>query len=266
MARNIHLCRVYCEDEELEVINEWLEDIPTECPNNPAHTIDVSIDDTISESNVKAQIDECAAGELLYHNFSFPELNITSPDTEGYADLILPSDFYFLSIEYWAGTGSNAVLGDKICAAVDPMRNLEVLFPGMETLGRLQADAASGQNAVKFHTSAIAVGILQPGYLVSFAEDTEMYKIATIDKSTGNATLGSNLLTSFSLGDKIVRTVCLGKDMWVYPSGCPLEYGDEKIGASRLPAGMAFRVHYKASDTNGRTIRVNVMGSLLEVS
>lgn len=208
------------------------------------------------------ELQEAGPGKLIYHNFAFDPLVIPADSTDGHVDLTLPFDFWFLSIEHWAGTGSGAKLGDRICAAVDPKRDLCTLFGAY---GDLETDASAGQDTIQVFPGTIATGIIQLGYILHLGDSEKRYQVAEIiDKPTGMIRLADDLETDLPAGTKIYRTICLGYFMNVFPSNMPCEYGQEKTGASKLPAGWAFRIYYVACDSSGREIRANVMGSVME--
>ena len=50
---------------------------------------------------LKVEINEVENGEKYYRNFAFPLLEIDGPSSEGSVDMVLPFDFWFLSIEFF---------------------------------------------------------------------------------------------------------------------------------------------------------------------
>lgn len=219
----------------------------------------VALDPTMRHTT---EMQEMSPGDLVYHNFHFPELVIPSGQTEGHIEIVLPFNVWFLAIEYWAGPGSSIALGDKISSAGDPERDMSTLFGAY---GYLTANAAAGQNQVQINTIMIGIGKMHPGYTLTFGTDTELYMIVSIDTTTGIVTLDKNLTVAFSLGDVIKRTICLGHEIWAFPSPTVIDYGQEKAGGSCLLATWPFRISLKACDSTGRRLLANLMASLEEL-
>jgi hypothetical protein len=227
---------------------------------SPDETQTVALDPTKTHT---FELQEESPGSLIYHNFAFPLLTINGGSDEGYTEISLPYDIWFLAIEYWGGPGSGVVFGDKITSEGDPDRNMPTL---LGAAGNVLEDAAAGQKEVKAHTAALAAGLIHPGYLLKFGTDTNSYMVVSMDLDTGIVTLDETLVNAVSQGDKIVRTICLGQDLWAFPASVPIEYGQEKMGGSKLSATWAFRISFKAKDTAGRVIQANLMAALKEVT
>lgn len=210
---------------------------------------------------LKVEINEEAPGKLSYMSSGFPMLEIEAGQSSGYVEFFKPFDYYFLSIDYFAGAGSGAVLGDKISSEVDNDRDLTTLVGAG---GQLLSDEAAGDDVIAVVPAIIQAGILHLGYHLKFASasNEEYQVIAILDASAGTVQLDRNLENAYTAGDKIFRTIELGRDIPVMPAANPVVFGESKVGASRLPAGWKFRVTYEAADTDGRTIAVAIEGSV----
>lgn len=208
------------------------------------------------------EIQEVSPGPLSYRNSPLPLIDIDNPATEGSCVLSWPYDFHLLSIEYYSGTGSGAVIGDTISAEVDPDRDLSGI---LGAAGQLQVNETTADDEVEVHPAAIAAGLLQPGYFVKFAgSGNPEYEIVSIDTTTNLMKLDRNLDNARTAGDAIFRTIPMGRDIWVMPCNVPHVYGETKIGASKIPAGWQLKITYKAVDANGRDIVVNAEGGVYE--
>lgn len=208
------------------------------------------------------EIQEVSPGPLTYKNFSLPLLEIAASSSSGSTSMTWGHDFYMLSIEYFAGSGSGAVLGDKITAAVDENRNLTDF---LSTAGEIQEDETTSDDEVLVNPLAIGTGLLQPGYVVSFGGAANpKYTIYSIDTDTNKIKLDRNLENARYAGDDIFRTIYMGKDIWVLPNSVPIVYGETKIGASKIPAGWALKIIYEAVDSDGRDIYINAEGGIYE--
>lgn len=211
--------------------------------------------------DLKVEINEEQPGKLSYMAAGFPILTIENGQSSGYVEFSKPFDYYFLSIDYFAGTGSGAVIGDTISSEVDKDRDLTTL---VGAAGQLPGDEASGDDVITVVPAIIQPGIIHVGYHLKFAGtgNAEYQVIEVVDAGAGTLRLDRDLEASYSSGDKIYRTIELGRDIPVMPSLSPIVFGESKIGASRLPSGWKFRVTYTADDTNGRTIAVAIEGSV----
>lgn len=209
------------------------------------------------------EIEEVSPSPLNYRNKPMPAmLVIESPATEGFVEMYSGYDYHLLSIEYFGGTGSGAVLGDTISAWVDYQRDLnDFLGP----YGLLQEDETTADATIAVAAQAFGTGLLQVGYYVHFASaENPEYEIIALDRVANTITLDRNLENARSAGDHIFRSITMGRDIWVTPSSVSHEYGASKIGSSRIPAGWKFRIGYDAVDTDGRTIIVTAEGGILE--
>lgn len=212
------------------------------------------------------EVQEVSPGLLNYRTIALPRLSINAASSSGSVTKSLPYDYYMLNIEYWAGTGSDAKLGDKVTCEIDPDRNLTTL---LGALGEVQEAETTTDAEVLVAAQAIAAGLLQPGYFVKFASTANPeYEIVSIDTATNKITLDRNLENARSAGDDIFRTIVMGRDIPVMPANVPHVYGESKIGASKVPAGWQIRVTYTklAGDTtDGREIDLAAEGGILSV-
>lgn len=270
--------KLWCETEN-DWVYCWLEapEVIAVCPHDEAHAVDTdrsSVMETVGSSLVQldpsenhtVEVQEVSPGKLAYRSFGMPRLSIAPGESEGEGVYVWPYDYYMLSIEYWGGEGSGAKLGDKITCEIDPKRNLTDF---LSIYGQLQADAALAAEEIQVHPVALGAGLLEVGYFVRFVADTNPeYEIVAIDAETSLVTLDRPLENARTAGDAIYRTMTMGRSVPVMPATCPVVFGTAKIGASRIPAGWALRVHYEkvAGDTtDGREIDVLPEGGLLSV-
>jgi len=273
MATEVNKYRIWCETESAHVY-VWAEAEPTVCPNNNGHTIDASktaVVDTITTTEVRlaedaknvVEINEVSNSPLNYRNKAPDVMLIIAPgENSGYMEFASLYDYQLLSIEYFSGDGSGAKLGDKISAWVDYRRDL---FSILGPYGVLQEDETTADATIKVSPIVFGTGLLQVGYYVHFgAASNPEYEIIAMDREAETITLDRNLEIARSIGDHIFRSITMGRDLWVFPTNVPHEYGTSKIGSSRIPAGWMFRVSYDAIDTDGRTIIVNAEGGILE--
>jgi hypothetical protein len=210
------------------------------------------------------EIQEVSPSPLNYRNKSMPEMLVIEADSdEGFVEMVSGYDYHLLSIEYFSGSGSGAKLGDKISAWVDYKRDL---YDFLGALGTLQEDETATDAIIEVAPQSIATGLIQVGYFVHFVSSSNPeYEVIAIDTETNLVTLDRNLESARSAGDHIIRSITMGRDIWVAPTDIPHVYGESKIGSSRIPAGWKFRVSYKAIDTDGRKIIVTAEGGILEV-
>lgn len=231
--------------------------------------------------NFIVEINEIENGTKFYHNFAFPDISLDANTDDGYVDLVLPMDFWFLSIEFYAGPGSGAVLGDHISALVSP----KLTIPGAlsakgapATWGNITADIAIGDEWVSVNSNLIQDEDLRDGFLrigshIYFGANTNTeytitdhdlgnnkIQIATLDFDTRVYTLGAT--EAYTTGDAMYRTIVAGDRIGVLPTYDGNVYGASKIGSSKLPANTPFRVHYyKKSGSGGtRDICINIEG------
>jgi len=239
--------------------------------------------------DMKVEINEIENGDKYYRQFSFPLIEIAGGANEGYADLVIPFDFWFLSIEFFSGPGSGAVLGDSICALVSPELSVAAAMQSMslpEAMGEIQAALSINDNEVTLHAGAMGnedlieaffrIGTTlqfedpgDPGsphaseYVVTALDRANAKAtLARFDKSTRVFTTGSVVEEAYASGSKIWRTIVAGDSINVMPTYDGNIYGESKIGSSKLPANTPFRVKYtkKAGDTDPRTVAVNIEG------
>jgi hypothetical protein len=118
--------------------------------------------------NLIVEINEIENGTKFYHNFAFPDIHLDVNTDDGYADLVLPMDFWFLSVEFYAGPGSGAVLGDHISALVSP----KLTIPGAlsakgapATWGNITADITIADEWVSVNSNLIQDEDLRDGFL-----------------------------------------------------------------------------------------------------
>lgn len=231
------------------------------------------------------EINEIENGTKFYRNFAFPHLHLDLTTEDGYVDLVLPMNFWFLSIEFYAGPGSGAEIGDHISAMVDPYRHVDsmlqylglpaghgltfdTILEGDEWVSISPAVAANQELMDSFFRigSFLYLGETTGTEYTITAQDTEnaKVKIATINHATRVYTHGA--LEAHSSGTTIYRTAVAGDKINVIPTYDGNVYGASKIGSSKLPAGMAFRVHYyKGSGSSGtRDISINIEGMVGE--
>lgn len=210
------------------------------------------------------EIQEVSPGNLTYRAMDFPRISIAAGDSTGSQTKSWSYDYYMLSIEYWGGAGSNAKMGDKITCEIDVDRNLTTL---LGALGEVQEAETTADDEVLVAAQAIGAGLLQPGYFVKFAANTNPeYEIISIDTATNKIKLDRNLENNRAAGDDIFRTMTMGRDISVMPASTPVVFGTAKIGASRIPAGWAVKITYDkvAGDTtDGREIDIVPEGGLL---
>ncbi len=227
---------------------------------NPATPKVVELD--ASKKHV-VEIQEVSPGPLLYRASPSPAaIDINAPDTEGFVEMTWPFDYWLLSVEYWAGSLSGAVIGDKISAELDRERDLTTL---LGAAGELQSAEAASDDEVEVHPASIAAGLIQPGYFVRFAGVANPeYQIISINRTTNLAKLDRNLEAARQAGDPIFRTIAMGRGVWVLPSSVPEVFGATKIGGARIPAGWKLRVSYEATDGGGRDIYINAEGGIHE--
>lgn len=211
--------------------------------------------------DLRIEINEEQPGKLSYMASGFPLLTIESGQSSGYVEFSKPFDYYFLSIDYFAGTGSGAALGDTISSEVDKDRDLTTLAGAG---GQLPGGEAAGDDIITVVPAMLTPGLIHVGYHLKFAGsgNPEYQVIEIVDRDAGTIRLDRNLENAYSSGDKIYRTIELGRDIPVMPAADPIVFGESKIGASCLKANWKFRVTYDAADTNGRTIAIAIEGSV----
>lgn len=232
------------------------------------------------------EINEIENGTKFYRNFAFPELSLESGDTDKFVDLVLPFNFWFLSIEFFSGPGSGAKLGDRISALVDPLVNIpdRLGLLGLPTnLGTTQAALNPGDNGVQVHAAVMGNpdllnGFFRIGAHLYFGADTSGTEYTIIGHDFDNnkvllavfdhatKTYTPNSIDTFALGATMHRTIVAGDRISVLPTYDGNVYGASKIGSSKLPANTPFRVHFfkKSGDTDTRDIRVNIEGMVGE--
>lgn len=235
------------------------------------------------------ELNEVENGDKYYRQYSFPPLDISALDPDGFVDLVLPHDFWFLSIEFFAGPLSGAVLGDTISALVDPVASVpsRLQSAGADpTWGEITAELTSG--SVVVDVSPYLMGsedlietFFRIGTILQFEDpgtpdqphDKEyvVWKIdrannrlhlAIHDKSSQTFDYTTGVADTYASGSKIWRTVVPGDSVHVLPTYDGNQYGQSKIGSSKLPAFVPFRIYYKKKNgsATSRTIRVNIEG------
>lgn len=233
--------------------------------------------------NLIVEINEIENGTKFYHNFAFPTLHLDVNTDDGYTDLVLPFDFWFLSIEFYGGPGSGAVLGDQISALVSPLVPIDLALQakgapagwGLTTAAITTGDEWVSVRAEVLQDDEMRNGFLRIGSHLYFdATSNTQYtitdhdlvnnkvQIATLNLTTRVYTLGAT--EDYPLGTAMYRTIVAGDRIGVLPTYDGNVYGASKIGSSRLPANTPFRVHYfKKSGSGGtRDVTINIEGMI----
>lgn len=235
------------------------------------------------------ELNEVENGDKYYRQFSFPLLELAAESTEGYTDLMVPFDFWFLSIEFFAGPGSNAKLGDSISALVSPVLPVDLAMASVGLpveMGRTYAPIEQNACVCSLHPYTMAnedliESFFRLGTILQFEDPAvpgqphqSEYVIVKIDRQLGTVSLAvfdktvhtfstTNVVQeAYPAGSKIWRTIVAGDSINVLPTCDGNQYGQSKVGSSKLPGGTVFRVVYrkKAGDTETRTIAVNIEG------
>ena len=229
------------------------------------------------------EINEIENGTKFYRNFAFPELHLDEVDDDGYVQLVLPFDFWFLSIEFYAGPGSGAVLGDRISALVSPFVPIDLALQSMGAppgWGLVTADVTTGDQWISVRQEVLQDKDRRDGFLrigshlylgdpngteytiVDHDLDNNKIQIATLDFATRVYTLGA--AEDHTLGTSMYRTIVAGDRIGVLPTYDGNVYGASKIGSSKLPANTPFRVHYyrKSGSAGTRDITINIEGMI----
>lgn len=240
--------KVFCNDEN-DYIETWSTKVPTSCPNNYRHTLDltktvkleVKIEGGVQlvkmlEENIPTN------GNYRYETFKFSIPSNTSSN----CDITFPYPVNVLGVSTVTGETNR---GDVINA---------LIIPKEPSLGSLLSNLNIGDSNLSGCTSTI--NYMNPGYILTLSDgnNTEcLGEVLKVNPYTNTLTTQYAASNAYSSNATVQRNIYYVKNLHITE---PREYsvGSKKIGASYVPEGYTIRTVYKNnSQTDAKDVVIH---------
>jgi len=230
--KTVYQYRIYCTtDSQWETV--WAETAPTTCPTDTAHTVNagsVSIVDSVSTHEHAIMEEETKTGGH-FHTESL-DMVITQSGVSSF-DWQAPYPVNVLAIHFIAHADNT---GDTVEMIADPDKNI----------GPIVSDVSAGATTVEVLPQVAAV--LALGYHLCLDDGTnkdDVGRITDVNTDTNVITFETPTTNSFTAATPTYLILCV-KMIHDFTIGHPGPYviGEDKIGASYIPANTIVRVVY----------------------
>ena len=242
MTESVTNYRIYCLTEG-DWVYGWGTEQPTACYNNDTHSVNpASVQDmeTISHSIVSVREEKVpTGGNIAMKSFTFDVLGPTGAIT--YYESVFPFPISMLSTQIHPRPEN---IGDSFYSDVGNHTTIGAL---MEPLGVGVTGGVTG-----FAVSSTVVQYLNLGYYVTLTDGvntSELGRCIMIDKTNSKISTEFPTTHSFSpLSPTYVQQTVKMADPIDIVNPYNFTLGDDKIGASYVPANMVGRFCYKNND------------------
>lgn len=242
---NVTNYRIYCETES-DWVEGWGASEPTTCYNDTAHTVNAnSVQDlqTVSDSLVIVQEESISTGgnlQLESYTFDVPSSGTTGEITTFGITYPIPVNLLSFTV---CPTDKN--IGDCVSADVGYHTTIGAITENV--------DMGVSGGITGFGVSQTVMDYLNLGYQVTLTNGVtscEMGRCIMKDVVNNKISTEFSSITDFSVASPtyVQQTVEMVRNLYFPYSTVPLHLGDDKIGASYIPANTVGRVHYTNND------------------
>jgi hypothetical protein len=232
--------RLFCQTEQ-QLVYVWSSTLPTVCPNNNTHSVDLDsivVDQTrsVQTVNISNSPTDTTHGFFTCDGKTF-DVPASSNATFAW------SYPYPIAMHMATATCTAANVGDS----------MSVLFAPNVVIGALMSNAASNDTVLRVSPSATAVAV--PGYFVNVTNGvlaTPNVRINSVSPSNGTLTLELPLGSAFSSNAFVRQNRYIVRD---FPLNDVHVYviSSSVLDPKPVPANMPFTVVYHNASSNAKT-------------
>lgn len=243
--------KIWCTtDSKYEYVWKYEDDLPTTCPTNTAHTIDA--DSIVGTKSIKENefklIEEGVeqTGGFIAGTSRVMGITGATGETQNF-DYTYPITVGIQSISF---TSTAIHEGDE----------MEIIIAPNTVVGVLTADAVGATNI--FNVSSTATAALKKGYYVNITDGANVNELGmVVDVNTATGKITTSALsdgTTFAAASPtyVIQNIKM-LQTWTFGPGAHMRIGDDKTGASIIPANVIARVAYKNNSGTAKTFIIN---------
>jgi hypothetical protein len=255
-ASNVFQWTVKCTDED-QTFTCYSPTVPLKCPNNIAHTIDMSLTAIVPSSTnvpVSVQIEDPRHKTLGRYQSKTIKMEIKGSNDVKVTGVVSSIDYAFpfpitLMCSQFHCMPYN--IGDEVSCAVDRHH----------TISDLKLDCKIGDSIINVSPSTISnalIGLTASYFNGDETDETKQYNslglIVEVDEKKGNITLQYPLTSALVAGsNKLIQvTRYMVHDYSLSNAGIH-NLGYSKLGGSYIPAGVTGTIYYTNNGYNDKT-------------
>jgi hypothetical protein len=263
----VYKWNVYCVNES-KLCTAYLSNVPTVCPNNNTHVIDmkqtVMVPGTTTVQSVYIQIEE----DIKKTQGRYQARTIRADIVGSYdlatvggitpVDFVLPFPITLMAVQFQC---QDLNIGDEVTCIIDPNKSITTLTAesksGTNTLTIDPSVCLAMETTINETVTSRLIGLGASIYDTDTKTRTNLDLIRSVNSTTGVITLDKNITSNIAAGKILQVNRYMVRDFYINNGGTH-SLGYSKLGGSYIPTDTIGTIYYKNNGYSTKTFTLTI--------